>query len=638
MKFKKIQWLTQTLMTVALAAGINACTDDHFDISSDVNGKQTLWQNIQGNDNLSQFADILQSVYNSKDEKKTSNETYAELLNGDQTFTVWAPVNGSFDYTYYKNLLSLGIRDSIYKVEKELIRNNMTRYSHTINSSVDEKIDLFNDKTAQLDGSAMTMQGVAITTPNIGASNGTLHIVQAPVAYRPNLYEYMASRPDLDSINQYIKSFQTTTFNESASTQGPTVDGYITWVDSITQVTNSFCQSTLRAYINREDSNYAMILPTNTAWNDIKAKTEQYFVYKQNYSQKIYFIKEENGTLGNNVVTEDLSNEQLDSIVNTNVKNAITQNLAFNANWQDEQYPIDNIESIAKADSLKSTRSLKFKKAGTLTQTDLSYTDQNVTVQTVAVEDFANMFGGADPVECSNGYAYVTDSWNLPTAVYASELHYSPRLCLETLDNNCNNPTDPQYTKLTYAEKWIDPETSAIKDTTLTYTVLDIKYKNNTTNPGAYFQLTDVLSCKYDMYVVLNYNTLENRPNKFKVTIDYDNDVDGKRKEKVSLPNPNEDAVDVEGNSLYNTTFYVNKEPNTEVFPVEYTDTICIAKDFSFPVCYYNMENAHPTLYLVSTLVSAERKNKTYSNQIFLNSIILKPKGHDDIISKEEDE
>lgn len=625
-------------MTVALAAGINACTDDHFDISSDVNGKQTLWQNIQGNDNLSQFADILQSVYNSKDEKKTSNETYAELLNGDQTFTVWAPVNGSFDYTYYKNLLSLGIRDSIYKVEKELIRNNMTRYSHTINSSVDEKIDLFNDKTAQLDGSAMTMQGVAITTPNIGASNGTLHIVQAPVAYRPNLYEYMASRPDLDSINQYIKSFQTTTFNESASTQGPTVDGYITWVDSITQVTNSFCQSTLRAYINREDSNYAMILPTNTAWNDIKAKTEQYFVYKQNYSQKIYFIKEENGTLGNNVVTEDLSNEQLDSIVNTNVKNAITQNLAFNANWQDEQYPIDNIESIAKADSLKSTRSLKFKKAGTLTQTDLSYTDQNVTVQTVAVEDFANMFGGADPVECSNGYAYVTDSWNLPTAVYASELHYSPRLCLETLDNNCNNPTDPQYTKLTYAEKWIDPETSAIKDTTLTYTVLDIKYKNNTTNPGAYFQLTDVLSCKYDMYVVLNYNTLENRPNKFKVTIDYDNDVDGKRKEKVSLPNPNEDAVDVEGNSLYNTTFYVNKEPNTEVFPVEYTDTICIAKDFSFPVCYYNMENAHPTLYLVSTLVSAERKNKTYSNQIFLNSIILKPKGHDDIISKEEDE
>ena len=632
MTFKKIQWIPQTLMTVALAAGISACSDDHFDISSDVKGKLSLWQNIQGNENLSQFADILQGVYTSKDEKSVYNETYAQMLDGDQNFTVWAPVNGSFDYNYYKNLLKTGIRDSIFKVEKELVRNNMTRYTHAVTGKVKEKIDLYNDKTAWMNGQAMTMQGVTILTPNIGAKNGLLHVMEAPIAYRPNLYEYMATRPDLDSLNQFVKSFETAEFNEYASTQGPTVNGYITWVDSITRMRNSFCEGVLNAYINREDSNYAMIMPTNEAWNDIKAKVEKYFVYKQTYSQKVYFINDE-GKFSNNTISKEFSEELLDSMVNTNIKYAITKNLAFNANWQYEQQPIDNMENLAKADSLQSTYGLKFKKTGTLNKTNFR--------NTVEVDDYPVMFGGKEPEGCSNGYAYVTDSWNLPTTTFAPILDYTSMECLETLDGNCNDPQDPQSITLRY--EW--------DDSTYTYRALDIKYKNNTSNPSAYFKLMDVLSCKYDIYLVVNYNMSENRPNKFKVSIDYDNDVNGKRKEKQDLRNPNEDAVDVEGESLYGSSNFVNRvacdangtpldtdDPDAVLVPpFEYTDTICIAKDFEFPVCYYGMENFYPTLCIASTLVSKERKNRTYSNEILLNTIILRPKGHDGI-NKEEDE
>ena len=282
------KWLTGSAMAASLMVGFTACSDDHFDITSEAAGKQTIWQNIQANSSqLSEYADILQSVYYSPTEGKTTPETYANLLDGDQTFTVWAPVNGSFRYSYYKGLLQTGVRDSIYKVEKELIRNNMTRYSHVVNGSDSVKLDLFNSKAAWLNNEAQTIKGVTISTPNIGAKNGVLHITKAPMAYQPNLYEYLASRQDLDSINAFIKSFQTIEFNEAASTQGPTIDGEITWVDSITYVANDYTSLFMEAFLEREDSNYVMILPTNETWKNTLERTKKYFKFKASYKQDI---------------------------------------------------------------------------------------------------------------------------------------------------------------------------------------------------------------------------------------------------------------------------------------------------------------------------------------------------------------
>ena len=72
------------------------CQDEHFDVvSTSLTGDQTIWQNIQSRPELSQYADILQSVYYSQTEEKTTSETYADLFNGDQTFTVWHPSTAS---------------------------------------------------------------------------------------------------------------------------------------------------------------------------------------------------------------------------------------------------------------------------------------------------------------------------------------------------------------------------------------------------------------------------------------------------------------------------------------------------------------------------------------------------------------
>ena len=96
------KWLGGSLAAATIAAGFSACSDDHFDISSNAEGKLTIWENIQSQPELSEYKDILEHVYYSQTEDKTTPQTYADIFNGTATYTVWAPVNGSFNYNYYK--------------------------------------------------------------------------------------------------------------------------------------------------------------------------------------------------------------------------------------------------------------------------------------------------------------------------------------------------------------------------------------------------------------------------------------------------------------------------------------------------------------------------------------------------------
>ena len=57
---------------------------------------------------------------------------------------------------------------------------------------------------------------------------------------------------------------------------------------------------------------------------------------------------------------------------------------------------------------------------------------------------------------------------------------------------------------------------------------------------------------------------------------------------------------------------------------VEYNDTICLARDLEFPISYYGLDNAYPTLYLKSNFKSNDKDK--YSRNIWVNAIILKPK------------
>ena len=626
MKPNNKKWITATLTAAALLTAASGCKDDHFDISPDVLGEKTIWQNIQDNSQLTQYADILKNVYYSQTEEKTTSETYADLLNNDQTFTVWAPADGKFDYDYYKQLLTSGNRDSIYKVEKELIRNNMTRYAHILNGQDSVKLDLYNEKAAWLNYDKATFKGQKISTPNIPASNGVLHIMDGIAAYQPNIYEYMASRSDLDSINTFIKSYQKTEFDENASTQGPTVNGQVTWVDSITFISNDYTSYYIGAYLNREDSNYVMILPTNTAWDNTLAKTQQYYKFKQTYNQTIY-TQTEQGNDTSYVSTTTFTPEELDSLTNLYSKNAICQDLVFNANWQYERTPISSIDDIraldTRGDSLRSTSGTKFKHTGTLNETNKNFT--------VEADNFADMFGNSDPIEVSNGQVYVVDQWNLPTTVFAPVIDRSATTIFENADNNCID-SDIQWTyiNLSFIEEDQDGNQQVVQvDSTYKYSYLQMGAKTATSNPGAYFKLRNVLSCKYDIFAVIGYNMSDNKRNKFRAYLYYDTPTGRITKDsEATLKNPEADAIDAKGASLKGTNYFVNHLPygnyKNGVPNVELTDTICLARDFEFPISYNGMTDAYPTLYLKSNFASTEKE--LYSRNIWVNAIILKPK------------
>ena len=633
MKSNNRKWLKLTFITATAMAVLTGCKDDHFDVNPDVMDTKTIWQNIQDTHELSQYADILQHVYFSQTEEKTSSQTYADFLNGEQTMTVWAPVNGHFNYEYYKGLLATGIRDSIYKVENELIRNNMTRYTHILNGRDSIKLDLFNNKAAWLNFDDATLQGQKIIQPNIASSNGVLHVLDGAAAYQPNLYEFLATRGELDSINTFIKSFQKTEFNEIASTQGPTVNGQITWVDSITYISNSYTTNFTKAYLNREDSNYVMIMPTNTVWSNLLEKTKNYYKFKQEYNQTVHTQTE----LGNDTTYESktsFTQEELDSMVNLYSKNSICQHLIFNANWQYERIPITSIDDIraidARKDSLKSTANLKYKTAGTLNETNRS--------NTVEVENFAQMFGNADPIETSNGYAYIINDWKLPSTVYAPVIDLESANAFEHSDVQCVE-SEGSYTYrnpgLIRYDLDNNPVDTLIADSIYKYNYLLMNASSPTSHPGAYFKLQMrpnkfVLSGKYDLFVVIGYNTEEDKPNRFRAYLYYDTENGRITKDsEATLKNPNEDAVDVLGASLTGGNIFVNRPPryiikDNKLENVEYNDTICLARDLEFPISYYGLDNAYPTLYLKSNCKSNDKDK--YSRNIWVNAIILKPK------------
>ncbi|MCR5314232.1 MAG: hypothetical protein K6E54_11430 [Bacteroidaceae bacterium] len=600
-------------------ATLASCTDEHFDINADVQGQQTIWKNIEQNENLSAYANILKSVYYSQTEDKTTKETYADILNGDQTFTVWAPVNGSFDSVYYKNLIATGIRDSIYKVENNLIRNNLARFSYIYNGTDSIKIDLFNNKSAWINYNQNTIKGNLVTTPNIGASNGVLHITEAPVQYQPNLYEYMATLSELDSLNSFIKKYQTTEFDEYSSTQGPTVDGKITWVDSITITNNFYTNKYLNAYLNREDSNYVMIMPTNETWKNTLEKTKQYFKFKSSYKQDIYTLTEEGKDTTISGIETTFSQYELDSLTNLYSKNAICENLVYNANWQYEQIPITNIKSISNADSLKTTSGNKLKKTGTLNETNNSYS-------TFEIDNFATLFGDKDPIECSNGYAYIVDDWKFPSTVIAPTITLSGISSYESHDNNSN---DPQAKQVSYSANnyvYEDGEFTIVSDTTFKYDYIVMTGTSETAKAKYNFALPNVQSCKYDIFVVIGYNAEIGKLNRFKATISYDNET--KRLANQALKNPIDSLIDAEGNKLGGTNYFENQAPSygnkNGKYSLEVLDTICLAKDFEFPVCYYGLENAYPTVSIQAYITS---KNKhIFTNEMWINGFILKAK------------
>lgn len=594
MNIKNNKWLGRVLAISVVALGMTACSDDHFEIDPEVAGRATLWENIQSNPELSEFADILANATYSKNENNATVQTYADLFNTEQTFTVWAPKNGSFDYNYYKELLNDKTQAGNYKVEKELIRNNMTRFTHLLNGNDSTLLDLFNSKTAWFDCSKGTFGNKKIVKSNIGATNGVLHITEAPVTYMMNLYEFIKEEEGLDSLREFFKDYEVVQFNEGASTQGPTVNGYITWVDSATYTYNRYFGN-MGAELNVEDSCYAVIMPNNKAWDEMLQKTKKYYNYMNKYEQKIQSVDTEGNTTSETFTTV-YTDEELDSIKNLHSKDAICRNLAFNVNLQ-WQHPYTDFTIEGACDSLMTTSRKIFKDPHSV-----------------------ELFDGAEPVELSNGYAYVVNNLNFkPSDTWAYDKSYKAGMGSVESYSKCVVSNTSIVDEIAL-EDYIYNEDGTVDtlsvDTTIKISVARTVQTSASANPELTFKLPGTLSCKYDIYLLMAYNYEADKPNQFNATITYhDGSKATTKSEKLKV------VDDVHGSG----TNFMNLPPHfDEDGKYQYIDSVLIAQDFEFPVCYDGVPNAYATLKIASYVSS--KQTSTFCREMWIDKIVLKAK------------
>ena len=595
----KLLILTSVLMMVLFSSSalFISCDDDHFTVDSQVSGKGTLWQNISSNPDLSEFASILSKVYYSTTEEKTTRQTYAEILSNDPTYTVWAPKNGSFEYEKWLSKLESGDREQIYEVERDLIRNCMTRYRHVLQGSDVEDVMLFNGKRAEFDCGKSTINDVDIVEANIGSSNGIVHITDGPIPYLRNMYEYINNHESLTKLSTFLKKYESLEFDQYSSTQGPTIDGEVTWVDSVTYLTNTyFNYNYLDAYINREDSSYVMVLPTDDVWDSQYERMKGYYNYIPTYNQTVVTIAAD-GKSSSEVNTTQFTEKELDSISDFRTCDAIARNLCFNANFQ-YGHNYEEMATEGVCDSIQSTSGIIF------------YDPES-----------AALFNHVTPVRVSNGWAYVVDQFNYRLEdTWLKERIIDPNGMYESWDNctptyynmgNIGNPWD--YLPPEELEKM--GESFEIPDSLMEGRAVHVVPTRTTANPSVLFKLPNTLSCKYDIIAVLPYNISADKPYQLRAYVNYH--TTKATQDRVQLS-------PIEGVNGTGKFFHTKKPHIDEKGYLQFCDSLLLAENFEFPVCYYGIQKAYATLEIQSYMTSTQRNQ--FTNEFYVHKIILIPK------------
>ena len=111
-------FLLAGMVSCGIATALTSCSewDDHYEGNGSAAGSdQTLWQQLTQNPQLSDFCQVLEQTKVFRMHKKTP-VSYAQLLEGGQSFTVVAPLNGTFNRDSLLELVKTNQGDSL--VEK----------------------------------------------------------------------------------------------------------------------------------------------------------------------------------------------------------------------------------------------------------------------------------------------------------------------------------------------------------------------------------------------------------------------------------------------------------------------------------------------------------------------------------------
>lgn len=466
---------------VIAVAGSTACSDtwdDHY-AAADNTANGTVWEAMQADNSLTNFTRVVKAC------------NYDLVLSGSQTLSVFAPTDNALGQAeadelirQYETEKQSGVKDDDNKVLKQFIKNHISLYTHPVSTLSDDSITMMNGKYTVLTSS--TIGGKALNQTNQLKSNGMLFTVEGQIPYYPNVYEYTGQDSELDSVYNFLSKYNEYVFDASQSVPGEIKDGKTHYLDSVTVLNNPLFNKV--GFINREDSAYWMLAPTNSEWDRLTKEYDNYFIYDKSVSNR-------------------------DSMQYTNSRMALVGGGIFNANENN---------GILGADTLYSTlalpRSLK------------SYTDIIDYNYYTYANPFAagGIFEGTEDIELSNGHVRKAQDYRISKYQTFVQSNFVSAVMTQYQDTilNAEDPltqrtvvsTNPFYNKIysnVFAE--IVPENSGV-------------------NPQVTFRLPNLLSnMGYDIYAVFvpaiaydTYATDEQRlPCRFISYLTY-NDLNGK--------------------------------------------------------------------------------------------------------------
>ena len=549
-----------------LLTGCSDEWDDHYDSTSKGVLGGTLWDAIQKDANLSNFASVVSAC------------GYDKALGSSQVFTVFAPGNDVFSSEQAQALIAAYntqkgvVSDDENTTLKEFLQNHIALYNYSVSSKSNDSIVMMNGKYSILTPSGIN--GTAFTESNQHYQNGVLFKVGSPLKFFPNVFEYMRQDSELDSLASFFYNprFYRRVFQPDQSVPGGIVDGKTVYLDSVfTQQNELFEQDFLEARLNREDSTYWMIAPTNRVWRELVEEYTPYFNYDKTVADS-------------------------DSIVYTNTRMAIVKGTVFSRGI--------NFDNMVR-DSLMSTNSVYY------------YQNRHIKWGNDTLHYYQYMHpyasGGvltdARVEPCSNGVMYVSDNWKINKL----ETFCQTRI-IEAEKNGSIKEVLKQANQQGVLEEMATPRFRTVIPQNAFYgqvsgnSFVEFEPTTTTVQPGVTFNITDVLSnVGYDIYLVTapalandsNATAIQSLPTILNVYLGYHNKEGVKQEKELA------------------------RQIETKGDVVNY---MLLAEDFKFPVASYGLNEDEPQVTLrLETNVRPRAVNVTHTRTMRIDCIILKP-------------
>lgn len=287
------------LVLILLHACSDAWDEHYYSAGNSGDGSISLYESIKANPDLSSFATLL--------ERTGLDSTLQKPI----TYTVWAPVNSPA-------MDSLLNTDDLPALRNTML-NHISRFSYPTAGLSVTTIFLLNKKFVQFkrepQGFAYGGKLLLPAQSNISASNGILHLIEAPVPYMTNLWEFILRAEGIDSLRQFLDAQSIYAFDPRASIEIGTNEFGQSVYDSVILFSNEVLERIGALHI--EDSTYSILLPDNHAWTvAYNAISGKYKTMIQDGGAAKQRLRTQNA-LVNNLVFRQLNPLTADSIVST---------------------------------------------------------------------------------------------------------------------------------------------------------------------------------------------------------------------------------------------------------------------------------------------------------------------------------